>query len=110
MKMLECFEIWVVLFVWLFVYYLQLYVVGLFFVVVLIWVIYGGGMWCQVLFEVMFCILIILGLIFVFEWFGLLQNMVIVVGVFIGFLGVKKIVEFVDWIVDWKFLCWGIGE
>lgn len=65
-------------------------------------IIYGGGTRRQALLEASLCTLLTLGLIPMLEYFGLPQSLATAVGVFVGFLGVKKIADLGDRIAELK--------
>lgn len=64
--------------------------------------IYGGGTRRQTFLEAGLCTLLTMGIIPVLEYFGLPQGLATAVGVYIGFMGVKKIAALADRITDFK--------
>ncbi|MFN1268430.1 phage holin, lambda family [Pseudomonas lundensis] len=65
-------------------------------------IIYGGGTRRQALLEATICTLLTISLIAVLEYFGLPSSLATPAGIWIGFLGVKKIADFADRFADFK--------
>ena len=65
-------------------------------------IIYGGGTRRQALLEATICTLLTLSLIGVLEYFGLPPGLATAAGIWIGFLGVKKIADMADRFADFK--------
>lgn len=68
----------------------------------LVRVIYGGGPWREALLEALLCTLVTIGLIPVIQYLGLPQNLATTVGIFVGYLGVKKVASLADRFTDFK--------
>ena len=65
-------------------------------------IIYGGGSRRQALLEATICTLLTTSLIAVLEYFGLPSSLATPAGIWIGFLGVKKIADLADRFADFK--------
>lgn len=65
-------------------------------------IIYGGGTRRQALLEATICTLLTISLIAVLEYFGLPSSLATPAGIWIGFLGVKKIADLADRFADFK--------
>ena len=65
-------------------------------------IIYGGGTRRQAMLEATICTLLTISLIAVLEYFGLPSSLATPAGIWIGFLGVKKIAEMADRFADFK--------
>ena len=65
-------------------------------------IIYGGGTRRQAMLEATICMLLTTSLIAVLEYFGLPSSLASPAGIWIGFLGVKKISELADRFADFK--------
>lgn len=96
-------DTWLLVLAWLGQHAPTIYAGALSFVVGALRIIYGGGTQRQALLEASLCTLITIGLIPLLEYFGLPQNFATAAGVFIGFLGVKKIADLADRFADFKF-------
>lgn len=96
-------DTWLVILAWLGQHASTIYAGALSFVVGALRIIYGGGTRRQALLEASLCTLITIGLIPLLEYFGLPQSFATAAGVFIGFLGVKKIADLADRFADFKF-------
>jgi lambda family phage holin len=64
--------------------------------------IYGGGTRQQTFLEAGLCTALTMGIIPILEYFGLPQAMATAAGVYIGFMGVKKIAALADRITEFK--------
>lgn len=95
-------EFWVLALAWLGQHAPTLYAAGLSALMAGVRIIYGGGTRRQAVLEAAICTLITIGLIPVLEYFGLPQNFATAAGVFIGFLGVKKLADLADRFADFK--------
>lgn len=95
-------DTWLLALAWLSQHAPTLYAAGLSALMAAVRIIYGGGTRRQALLEATICTLITIGLIPVLEYFGLPQNLATAAGVFIGFLGVKKIADLADRFADFK--------
>jgi len=95
-------DTWLLVLAWLGQHAPTIYAGALSFVVGALRIIYGGGTRRQALLEASLCTLITIGLIPLLEYFGLPQNFATAAGVFIGFLGVKKIADLADRFADFK--------
>ncbi|AJO79389.1 phage holin, lambda family [Pseudomonas sp. MRSN 12121] len=95
-------DTWLLVLAWLSQHAPTIYAGALSFVVGALRIIYGGGTRRQALLEACLCTLITIGLIPLLEYFGLPQSFATPAGVFIGFLGVKKIAELADRFADFK--------
>ncbi|NWA25497.1 phage holin, lambda family [Pseudomonas gingeri] len=93
-------DTWILVFAWLSQHAPTIYAGALSFVVGVLRIIYGGGSTRQALLEASLCTLITLGLIPLLEYFGLPQNLATAAGVFVGFLGVKKIAAIADRVAE----------
>jgi lambda family phage holin len=96
-------DTWVIALAWLSQHAPALYAAGLSALMAAVRIIYGGGTRRQALLEATICTLITIGLIPVLEHFGLPQDFATAAGVFIGFLGVKKLADIADGIADFNF-------
>ncbi|WP_095059248.1 phage holin, lambda family [Pseudomonas sp. Irchel s3f7] len=96
-------DTWLLVLAWLGQHAPTIYAGALSFVVGALRIIYGGGTRRQALLEASLCTLITIGLIPLLEYFGLPQNFATAAGVFIGFLGVKKIAALADRFADFQF-------
>lgn len=103
-------DTWLIVLAWLSQHSPTLYAAGLSALMAGIRIIYGGGTRRQALLEAAICTLITIGLIPVLEYFGLPQNLATAAGVFIGFLGVKKLADFADRVAEFKFPRSGAGQ
>lgn len=103
-------DTWVIALAWLSQHSPTLYAAALSALMAGVRIIYGGGTRRQALLEATICTLITIGLIPVLEYFGLPQNLATAAGVFIGFLGVKKLGEVADRLSDFKFPPRGGGK
>lgn len=65
-------------------------------------IIYGGGTRRQALLEATICMLLTTSLIAVLEYFGLPSSLATPAGIWVGFLGVKKIADIADRVADFK--------
>lgn len=103
-------DTWIIVIAWLNQHSPTLYAGALSAIVGGLRIIYGGGTRRQALLEASLCTLITIGLIPVLEYFGLPQNLATAAGVFIGFLGVKKLSAWADRFADFKFPSRGGGQ
>ncbi|WP_443690406.1 phage holin, lambda family [Pseudomonas sp.] len=103
-------DTWVIALAWLSQHSPTLYAAALSALMAAVRIIYGGGTRRQALLEATICTLITIGLIPVLEYFGLPQNFATAAGVFIGFLGVKKLADMADRFAEFKFPTRGAGQ
>lgn len=96
-------ELWALVLDWFSLNYPTIYAACATSLMVTARVIYGGGSWRQVLLEATICMLLTTSLIEVLEHFGLSQGLATPAGVWIGFLGVKKIADLADRFANLKF-------
>lgn len=93
---------WVLILAWLSQHSPAIYAAFLSFVMAALRIIYGGGTRRQALLEATICTLLTISLIAVLEYFGLPSNLATPAGIWIGFLGVKKIAAIADRFADFK--------
>lgn len=103
-------DTWVIVLAWLSQHAPTLSAAGLSALMAAVRIIYGGGTRRQALLEATICTLMTIGLIPVLEYFGLPQNFATAAGVFIGFLGVKKLADLADRFADFKLPRRSAGE
>ena len=95
-------DTWVIALAWLSQHSPTIYAATLSFVMAALRIIYGGGTRRQALLEATICMLLTTSLIAVLEYFGLPSSLATPAGIWIGFLGVKKIADMADRFADFK--------
>ena len=95
-------DTWVIALAWLSQHSPTIYAATLSFVMAALRIIYGGGTRRQAMLEATICMLLTTSLIAVLEYFGLPSSLATPAGIWIGFLGVKKIAELADRFADFK--------
>lgn len=95
-------DTWVIALAWLSQHSPTISAATLSFVMAALRIIYGGGTRRQAMLEATICMLLTTSLIAVLEYFGLPSSLASPAGIWIGFLGVKKISELADRFADFK--------
>ena len=95
-------EFWVIALAWVSQHSPTIYAATLSFVMAALRIIYGGGTRRQAMLEATICMLLTTSLIAVLEYFGLPSSLATPAGIWIGFLGVKKIADLADRFADFK--------
>ncbi|MCF6763824.1 phage holin, lambda family [Pseudomonas fragi] len=95
-------DTWVIALAWLSQHSPTIYAATLSFVMAALRIIYGGGTRRQAMLEATICMLLTTSLIAVLEYFGLPSSLATPAGIWIGFLGVKKIAGLADRFADFK--------
>jgi len=95
-------DTWVIVLAWLSQHSPTIYAASLSFVMAALRIVYGGGTRRQALLEATICTLLTISLISVLEYFGLPSSLATPAGIWIGFLGVKKIANLADRFADFK--------
>ena len=95
-------DTWVIALAWLSQHSPTIYAATLSFVMAALRIIYGGGTRRQAMLEATICMLLTTSLIAVLEYFGLPSTLATPAGIWIGFLGVKKIADLADRFADFK--------
>lgn len=93
-------DTWVLVLAWLSQHSPTIYAATLSFVMAALRIVYGGGTRRQALLEATICMLLTTSLIAVLEYFGLPAALATPAGIWIGFLGVKKIADLADRFAD----------
>ena len=95
-------DTWVIALAWLSQHSPTISAAALSFLMAALRIIYGGGTRRQAMLEATICMLLTTSLIAVLEYFGLPSGLATPAGIWIGFLGVKKIAELADRFADFK--------
>ena len=95
-------DTWVIALAWLSQHSSTIYAAAASAVMAALRIIYGGGTRRQALLEATICMLLTTSLIAVLEYFGLPSSLATQAGIWVGFLGVKKIADIADRVADFK--------
>ena len=95
-------DTWVLVLAWLSQHAPAFYAAGFAISISALRIIYGGGTRRQAKLEATICMLQTTSLIAVLEYFGLPSSLATPAGIWIGFLGVKKIADLADRFADFK--------
>lgn len=96
-------DTWAVVFVWLSQHSQTILAAFLSLCMTVLRVFYTGGTWKDALIEGPMCVLLSLSIIWGFELMGLSPSLAQPVGIWVGFLGVKKVAHWADRIAETKF-------
>lgn len=96
-------DTWAIIFLWLSQHSQTIWAVFLSLCMTVLRVFYTGGTWKDALIEGPMCVLLSLSIIWGFELMGLSLSLAQPVGIWVGFLGVKKVAYWADRIAESKF-------
>ncbi|WP_371319155.1 phage holin, lambda family [Pseudomonas sp. PDM26] len=96
-------DTWAIVFTWLSQHSQTIFAAFLSLCMTVLRVFYTGGTWKDALIEGPMCVLLSLSIIWGFELMGLSPSLAQPVGIWVGFLGVKKVAYWADRIAESKF-------
>lgn len=95
-------DTWAIIFMWLSQHSQTIWAAFLSLCMTVLRVFYTGGTWKDALIEGPMCVLLSLSIIWGFELMGLSPSLAQPVGIWVGFLGVKKVAHWADRIAESK--------
>lgn len=95
-------DTWAIAFMWLSQHSQTIWAGVLSLCMAVLRIFYTGGTWKDALIEGPMCVLISLSIIWGFEYLGLASTLAQPVGIWVGFVGVKKVARWADRVADSK--------